>query len=112
LLRISKKFNTVIELSKNNSARLPNFSKKVHQSYRTFQKISGKVRGLFGKNEGPKHTYPRLIVSGTLPDFSKKSRQDYRTFSKMLSKVSELFKNCLAKSSDFLKIVHQGYQPF
>jgi len=96
-----KKFNKVIQLSEKSPARFLDFSKNVYQSYRTFQKISGKVPGLFGKNEGPKHTSPHLIVSGTLPDFPKKP-----------GKVAGLFKNCPAKSPVFSKKVHQSYRSF
>jgi type III secretory pathway component EscR len=88
--------------------KLSNFLKIVRQGYRTFLKKFIEIRELFGKKEGPKHILQLLIIQGTLPDFPKKARQGYRTFLKKFSKVIQLFKNCPAKSSDFLKIVRQG----
>jgi hypothetical protein len=74
--------------------------------------LSGNVTGLSGKKEAQKHTSSRLILQMTLPDFPKKARQGYRTFLKTFSKVVQLFKNCPAKSSNFLKKDHQGYRTF
>jgi hypothetical protein len=90
-LRIPEKLTNIIELSKKSPARLPDFSKNVYQSYRTFQKISGNVTGLFEKNKGQINTFPHLILQGTLPDFSEKTRQGYRTFLKKFTKVTGLF---------------------
>jgi hypothetical protein len=39
-------------LSKKNPARLPDIPEKARQGYRTFQKLSGKVTGLF-ENSSP-----------------------------------------------------------
>jgi ABC-type polysaccharide/polyol phosphate transport system ATPase subunit len=67
-------FTKVTGLFKKYPARLPDFPKNVHQSYQTFQKTSGKVIGIFGKNEGQKNTFSHLILQRTLPDFLKKTR--------------------------------------
>jgi hypothetical protein len=67
-----KMFTNVVELFKNCPAKLSNIPEKAHQHYRTFRKLSVKVTGLSGKKEGPKHTFPRLLIQGTLPDFPKK----------------------------------------
>ena len=57
-------------LSKKMSAKLPDISEKVHQGQRTFQKLSGKVTGLF-ENSSPRSS-----------NFSKIVRQRYQNFRK------------------------------
>jgi hypothetical protein len=47
-----KKFSKVTGLFKNCPAKLSDFSKKVHQSYRSFQKIIGSRAGNSGKKTG------------------------------------------------------------
>jgi len=63
-------FTKVIVLFKNCPAKLPIFPENVHQGYRFFQKLSGKVTDLSGKCS------PRLSF------FSKIVRQGYRSFRK------------------------------
>jgi hypothetical protein len=108
----SKKSGKVTGLFKNCLAKSSNFLKIVHQSHWIFQKISGNVIDLFGKNVGLKHTFPHLILQVTLLDSPKNTRQNYQTFLKLSGKVIELFKNSSPKLPDFSKIARQSHRTF
>jgi len=91
----------VIELFKNSSQKLPDFSKIARQSYRPFWKKYGPKTHLLTPD--PQRDFPGL---------SKNTRQGYRTFPKLSGKVIRLFKNSSQELPDFSKIVRQSHQTF
>jgi hypothetical protein len=54
--------------------KLSDFPEKSRQGYRTFQKMSGEVAGLFLKKYVFWHAFFRQNTQGARPDFPKKAR--------------------------------------
>jgi hypothetical protein len=87
--------------------KLSDFPEKSRQGYRTFQKMSGEVAGLFLEKYVSGYAFLRLNHPGTWPDFPEKVREGYGTFRKKTGKVVELSKKSLMKLPDFCKKVRE-----
>jgi hypothetical protein len=91
---------------KKRSDRFLRIPEKTHEHYRTFQKKSGKVTGLFQKCLPKLSDFSKNIRQGSWSFWKKQGAKKHLPTPDPLGDFAGLFGKNPAKSSNFLKIVH------